>query len=163
MKTIRGMIVPVVVVLALLALTPTGARAQRLHSTLFSGEFTLPFEVQWGAVTLPAGEYSLRYGRLNNGGIYTVAIVGKSQGSPYGWVLPEGANPTSATKNTLICIREGNKGYIRELRLGFIGQSAQFTVPHGVVVRARIVAEGKRSANTQLTEVRIPIAHVPVK
>jgi hypothetical protein len=160
MKTIRGLMIPVVVVLAFLALTATGARGQRFQSTLFSGNFTLPFEAQWGAMTLPAGEYSLRYGRLNDGGVYMVAIVGEAQRSSHGWVLIKGIDPASATKNALVCIRQGNKGIVRALELPAIGKSVSFALPRGAEL---LVHQRNHNTNTQLTEVRIPLERVRAK
>jgi hypothetical protein len=43
----------------------------------YSGKFTLPFEVQWGKATLPAGEYTLR---INAAAPYLAKIYGKDSG-----------------------------------------------------------------------------------
>jgi hypothetical protein len=150
--------------LALFALAATEARAQVFDSTRFAGTFTLPFDAQWGAMALPAGDYSLSYGKPFSGGIYVLVVVGKAEGSPRGMIFIRGHGRTSATKNALVSIREGSKAYFRELRLGAIGESVDFTLPHGVRVRAWVVA-GKRNpnTNTQLTEVGMPVEGVQAK
>lgn len=164
MKAIRNITILFGLSLVLLALGATGARAQVVEHALYSGTFTLPFDAQWGTMILPAGDYSLYYGHLGSGGTYMVEVAGKKLASPHGFVLP---TPTgervSRSENTLICIREGNKSYIRELRMGFIGESARFAIPHGVVVRARIVKQAKHNANAPHAEARLSIVHVPVK
>jgi hypothetical protein len=105
-------------------------------------------------MALPAGDYSLSYGKPFSGGIYVLVVVGKAEGCPRGMIFIRGHSQTSATKNALVYIREGNKAYVRELRLGAIGESVDFTLPRGVRARAWVVA-GKRNPNakTQLTEV----------
>ncbi len=160
MKTIRSFAFLSGLSVALFALVAIGAKGQVLGSSQFTGTFTLPFEAQLGAMTLPAGDYSIRYGRLNNGGIYTVAIVAKAEGGPHGWVLPESADPISATNNALVCIRQGNKGFVSELRIAEIGQSVRFALPHGAELMAKL---RNHNGNTQLAEVRIPIERVLVR
>ncbi len=159
MKTIRRFMVLSGLSMALFALVAIAAKGQVLGSSQFTGTFTLPFEARLGAITLPAGDYSIRYGRLNNGGIYTVAIVAKAGGGPHGWVLPESAEPISATKNALVCIRQGNKRFVSELQMAEIGESVRFALPH----RAELMAKLRNhSGNTQLAEVRIPIERMPI-
>ncbi len=160
MKTIRNFMILVATSLVLLVLAATGAKGQALGSTQFTGTFTLPFEAQLGAMTLPAGDYSIRYGRLNNGGIYTVAITAKAEGGPHGWVLPESADPISATKNALVCVRQGNKITVRALELAEIGESVSFALPHGPELMAKL---RNHNGNIQLAEMRVPVERVPIK
>lgn len=141
MKTIRNMSVLLGLALLVVGLTATKVSAQSLTTTSFTGTFTLPFDVQWGRMNLPAGEYNLYYGHLNGRTPYMVEIAGEADGSPHSLVLTRSQDPISTSENVLVCIREGNNGYVREMKLGAIGQSATFPVPHGVEVRARIVAE----------------------
>jgi hypothetical protein len=86
MKKIRNLMTFGGLFVAVLALGTTGARAQRLYSTQFAGTFTIPFEVQWGTMTLPAGEYTLSYG-IQRSGANLVEIAGKAKGSPHGVIL----------------------------------------------------------------------------
>lgn len=164
MKKIRSLLVSVAALLMLLALVATEAKAQSLFSTQFAGSFSLPFMVQWGTVILPPGEYSLYYGMPGNAGPNVVEIRGEVKGSPHGFILGNGHDQISEKKSVLVCVLEGKRAYVRELRMGAIGESAEFALPHGVKVRAWVVA-GKRNnkGDTQLTEERIPIERVPVK
>jgi hypothetical protein len=164
MKTIRIMTIVMSFSLALFALAATGAKAQVLSTPNFSGTFTLPVQAQWGTVTLPAGGYTLHYGHLPMAGPYAVEIVGEGKGGPHGVILSAGKNSVSATKNSLACIREGDSLIVKALEIPAIGESVSFALPHGVSVRAKIVADKwNHNAKTQLSEVRIPIERVPVK
>lgn len=164
MKTIRNMAILVGVGLALFVSGATSARAQALTTTAFSGTFTLPFEAQWANMTLPAGEYSLSYGHHYPASGYLVEVAGKKPGSPHGVILTRGRSQPSASKNVLICIREGNKGYVRSLELAAIGESAEFALPHGVDVESRLIAKHQNeSGNTRIAEVRITVERVPIK
>ncbi len=109
MKPIRSMAILMGVGLALLASGASRARAQALTTTAFSGTFTLPFEVQWANMTLPAGEYTLNYGHQNSASAYLVEVAGKDKGSPHGVILARGRSTASASGDALVCIRDGNK------------------------------------------------------
>jgi hypothetical protein len=163
MKKILNLVTLAGLSLAFLALGAAGAKAQTVYSTRFVGTFTLPFEAQWGALTLPAGDYTLEYGMQESG--HRLAFVrGTEKGRPYGMILAGPLDQTSETKNALVCVLEGNKGYVRAVELPVIGESARFALPHGVKVEARIL-RGKlnHNAKTQLAETRIRIARVSVK
>lgn len=163
MKTIRNFTILVGLSLMLFALGAVGARAQGLVTTSLTGTFTLPFDAQWGSMILPAGEYTLNYGQLFTTGTKVVAISGKAKGSPHGWIVARTRELASAAKTQLVCIREGDKGYVSELQMAEIGESASFAVPHGVSVRARVLANNPNpNENTQLAEARIRIQRVPV-
>ena len=161
MKTIRSLMTLVGLSVVFLALSAIGARAQQagsLSTTTFSGSFTLPNEAQWGHMTLPAGDYSLYYGRLFAGGVNWVNIVGKAKGSPHGLIVVESNERTSATKDSLICIREGNSLLIRKLELPAIGESVSFAMPHGMEFMAQRQNHGKYT----LAEAPVLIQRVPV-
>ena len=136
MKPIRSMAILMGVGLALLASGASRARAQALTTTAFSGTFTLPFEVQWANMTLPAGEYTLSDGHQNSASAYLVEIAGKDKGSPHGVILARGRSRASASGDALVCIRDGNKGYVWPLELSAIGEAAEFALPHGVEVES---------------------------
>ncbi len=164
MKTIRRLMIPVGVLMMFFALAAARASAQELNSTHFSGTFTLPFEAQWGAMTLPAGDYTLSYGYITAGDVRGVGITGKEEGSPRGWIISVPGGNTEATENYLLIVRNGEGGYVRALELADIGESAQFMMPHGVKVETKIL-NGKAShkTNTQLAEIRIPVKPAPAK
>lgn len=162
MKTIRNFLTLTGLSLALLALGAVGAEAQQarsLSTTVIGGSFTLPFEVQWGAVTLPAGDYTVSYGSMSSGGPYLVEVVGKAKGSPHALILASGENHNAATKSSLICIREGNTGIVRALQLSAIGETVFFAMPHGGKLMAHEQHNGK---NTLLAEAPMLIQRVPV-
>jgi hypothetical protein len=159
MKTIRNVMTLVGLSLAVLALGATGAKAQGLSSTSFGGTFTLPFEAQWGAMTLPAGNYSLSYGQPFPGGTYAVEVVGKTEGSPHGMILVRAGGQVSATKDSLICVREGDSLVVRKLDMPAIGKSVNFALPHGL----RLVAHKQRHGMYTLAEAPMLIQRVPVQ
>jgi hypothetical protein len=164
MKTVRNMTIVMGLALAVFGLAATSANAQTLTTTSFGGTFTLPFEAQWGSMTLPAGDYSLFYGHLNGRGTYLVEVAGKAEGSPHGMVITRGRNQAKTSENVIVCVREENKGYIRGLQIGVIGESATFKIPHGVEVRARIVVENqKHKGNTHLAQASTVVELVPIK
>jgi hypothetical protein len=164
MKTLRNMTIVVGLALVLLGLGATSASAQTLTTTSFGGTFTLPFEAQWGSMTLPAGDYSLFYGHMNGRGAYLVEVAGKGEGGPHGMVIARGRNQAETSENVIVCVREGNKGYIRGLQIGVIGESATFKIPHGVEVRTRIVVENqKHKGNTQIAQASTVVERVPIK
>ena len=160
MKAIRNLTILVGLSVALIALAATGARAQNLALTSFNGTFTLPVDAQWAEMALPAGEYSLSYGQPFKGGINVVTVAGKAEGSPRGMILVKARSQTSASKNALVCAREGHNLIVRALELPAIGESIEFALPHG----ADLVAEQRNdSTNTQLAQAPMLIQRIPVK
>ena len=164
MKTFRNITVLVGLSAVLFALVATGARAQTLALTSFSGTFTLPLDAQWGAMTLPAGDYSLSYGQPFKGGIHAVTVAGEAVGSPHGMILMKARSQTSASKNKLLCVREGNKLYVRTLELASIGESVHFKIPQVVEVRSKVIAKNHSpSGKTRFREVAILVHGAPAK
>jgi hypothetical protein len=113
-------------------------------------------------MTLPAGDYDLYYGYMGRGGIYAVEVANEDTGIHHGWVFPGGIDGVKGEGSFLVCVREGDMGYVRSLQMAEIGESIEFSKPHGVSVETWIMA-GKKAyhTNTVLAEMRIPI--VPVK
>lgn len=162
MKTIRSLMTLVGLSVVFLALSASGARAQQagsLSTTTFRGSFTLPNEAQWGHMTLPAGDYNLYYGRLFDGGVNWVNIVGKAKGSPHGLIVVESNERTSATKDSLICVREGNNLVVRKLELPAIGESVNFAMPRGV----QLMAQSQNHGQYTLAEAPLLIQRLPVQ
>lgn len=162
MKRLRTLIVPISVLAIFFGLAVTGANAQILKVTDIAGKFTLPFEAQWGRMTLPAGNYNLYYGSVTKSGLRVVEVAGEDWGTLHGVVLPMETKNPKGEGNFLVCVFEGNRAFVRSLQMAEIGQSVGFARPHGVSVSAWIMA-GKEShnTNTKLAETRIPV--VPVK
>lgn len=158
MKTIRGLMTLAGLSVMLLALGATGAKGQANYSTHFAGTFTLPFEAQWGRMTLPVGDYTLEYG-LNETGHGLVLVRGTEKGSPYGIILAGPASQTSTAKNAIVCIREGNTLIVRALEMQALGESVHFPLPRGA---KRVVRNnGKHGGYKQLVEVPVLLQRIP--
>jgi hypothetical protein len=162
MKTIRSLMTLAGLSLVIFALGVTGAQAQQAPSlsiTHFGGTFTLPLEAQWGRMTLPAGQYSLYYGSVQDGSASMVEVAGKAKGAPHGLIPVAGKDDASAATSALVCVREGSTLIVRTLEMSAIGTSAQFSMPNG----ARLVAQNaKHNGYTQLAEAPSLIERVPV-
>lgn len=162
MKKIRGLLVSVAALLMLAGLAATGLKAQSLFSTHFAGEFSLPFMAQWGSVILPPGDYNMYYGKLSNAGAMVVEVRGQGM-LPGGIILVEGRNGAKGAENSIVCVLEGNKAYVRGLELPAIGESAEFAKPHGVEVESWIVEETHGGNGTaQSAENRMSVLTVPI-
>lgn len=83
MKAIRNLMTLAGFSLVLFALGAPGARGQIANPAQFAGTFTLPIDAQWGAVTLPAGNYTLRYGTQGKGNHRLVIVRGEVPGFGY--------------------------------------------------------------------------------
>ncbi len=158
MKTIRGLTTLAGLSLMLLALGATGAKGQGSNSTRFAGTFTLPFEAQWGKMTLPAGDYTLQYD-MNEIGHGLVVVRGTAKGSPYGSIIAGPLGETSAKQNAIICVRNGNALIVRSLEMPAIGESVLFRMPRGAKLAAH---NGQRGGYTQLAEGPMLIERIPL-
>jgi hypothetical protein len=159
MKNIRNLVTLAGLTALFFALGTAGARAQSLSSTQFAGDFTLPFEVQWGRTILPVGEYSLYYGRTQASSSMMVEVRGKEDGSPHVFILPVGTERPSTAKDALVLVREGNAGIVRTLELSAIGTSVEFAPPPNTTLMAR---NGQHKKYTQLAEGPMLIQRIPV-
>lgn len=165
MKTIRNIAIVAGVSLALFALGSTEARCQAITSTSFAGTFTLPVETHWGAITLPAGDYHLRYGSAFSSS-YLVTVADKTEQRVLGMFLAGSRNDVKAAENGLNCIREGDMLYVRALEMPAIGESVHFKIPHGVEVRSTVgPIENARNqgGKNHFVQVAIRIDRAPVK
>jgi len=158
MKTVRRLTTMLGLTLVLIALGAISARGQFLDSTQFVGTFTLPISAQWGTTTLPAGNYTLRYGTIHAAGGF-VEVRGTEKGSRHVVIRVEGVGQSSATKTALVCIRDGAALFIRSLEMPGIGETATFALPQGARLAAHLRNGG---TNTQLVEAPILIQRVPV-
>lgn len=148
-KTIRTLMTLAGLCMALVALGATGANAAVISFPQFTGSFTLPTQAQWGAMTLPAGHYSLYYGRAFDGGTNAVEVVNKADGSVHGIVLVEARNDTSAHSNALVYTREGKVAIVRALDLPALGESLSFALPPSAQLMASLQ---NHKSNTPLKE-----------
>ena len=159
MKTIRNLMTVAGLSALFLALGAAGARAQSIANPNLAGRFNLPFEAQWGNTTLPVGEYSLYYGRLLNGGIQMVEIVGKDKGSPHVFIFPMGTDTPSTTENALVLVRQGSAGIVSSLDLPAIGTSVDFALPRNANFLAR---NGQHIKYAQLAEGPMLVQRIPI-
>ncbi len=153
MKKIRSFMTMAGLSLVVLTLGVAGANAQNLSRTLFHGSINLPAQTQWGSTTLPAGQYNVFYGPLYEGGVNVVEIISKERKGPQTFVLSKGQEPTSAQKNSLICVHNGKSLVVRQLEMATIGQSVDFTMPRHMELTARKQTHGKYTAANEQTQV----------
>jgi hypothetical protein len=158
MKTIRSLTTNLGLSLALFALAAIGAKAETLDSIQFVGTFTLPFAAQWGKTTLPAGDYDLRYGTLNNG-VGFAEVHGAAKGSPHIVIPAKPANQKAAGKNAIVCIRYGGVVIVRSLEMSAIGETVNFMLPPGPKLTAH---RRNGRAGTQIAEAPMLIQRIPV-
>jgi hypothetical protein len=158
MKTIRSLTTILGLSLALFALGAIGARGQALDFAQFVGKFTLPIAAQWAGISLPAGDYTLRYATLKGGPAF-VEVQGTAKVSPHVVIHVSGSDQTSARKNALVCIRTGDSLIIRAVEMPAIGEAVTFALPRGAKLTAH---HGGNSTNTQLAEARMLIQRVAI-
>lgn len=90
-----------------------------------AGRFTLPFEAQWGAATLPAGTYS-----------FTVEGIGREAkvrvlhgAETVAYMLNQGFDMTPSRSVSLTIARNNEGKFVRDLSLPEIGQIFHFAPP----------------------------------
>ena len=158
MKTIRRLTTVLGLSLALVALGAVGARGQTLDTTQLVGTFTLPISAQWGTATLPAGDYTLRYGTIYAAGGF-VEVRGLAKGGPHDVIRVDGIGQSSASTSALVCIRDGATLIVRAIEMPSIGEAGSFALPRG----AKLVGNQRNhNGHTQLAEAPMLIQRVPV-
>jgi hypothetical protein len=159
MKNIKSWMIFAGFSVAILAMSGTRARAQLITYPEFAGSFTLPVQARWGALTLPPGNYGLYYGEPFKGGLKVVEVVNKADGSARGVVLIRGLSQTSASTNELVCTREGNMDFVRDLDLPVLGESIQFGLPYNMKL---IASQQDHNATKPVAELHGLIQRLPV-
>ncbi len=90
------------------------------------GQFTLPFDAQWGRATLPAGDYTFT---INSTGSPVIAMIGQSDRN-VGLVMAQSTSTSDATKaSELIVTRNGGHARIRVLHLAELGTDLYYAAP----------------------------------
>lgn len=158
MKSIRNIMTLAGLSLVLFALSTTGAKAQDIALPSFGGNFTLPVAAQWGGMTLPAGEYTLRYGQAFSGGTYAVAVTSKADRTTRMALVKANTDP-STKKDALVCVRDGDALVVRALEMPAIGTAALFALPHGEKLMAH---NRNHKGYSQLAEAPMLIEQIPV-
>jgi hypothetical protein len=104
----------------LIAVLAFGILAPALQAQVAAaGKFKLPFDAQWGRITMPTGDYTFVVEHASLGG--KIAVY--RDGQVIGRVLPQMFNDTETqSKNpVLVCLRHDGDVTIRALRLPGIG------------------------------------------
>jgi hypothetical protein len=93
------------------------------------GEFTLPVEVHWGEVVLPAGAYSISTNTHSS----TPMMCVYKQGSPMvGYFIPavaQEAIPTSSQKTELVLGEKDGMVYVKALQMKGDGMEFHYAAP----------------------------------
>ena len=104
----------------------------RAQST-YRGTFTLPFEVQWGAATLPAGDYTLTLESANAGArLLYVRGEGKTAIIQSGWVDTE----ELSAQSQLTVTTTGGRRVITAFEAGQLGLNFGYAVPKAKMAQA---------------------------
>ena len=110
------------------------------------GKFTLPFEAQWGEVTLPAGDYAFTLHSTALGSRIVTVVQGQRK---VAMVMAQGrSHGDSAKASALIVTRSGGRARIHALHLAELGDFF-YGAPK---------AEGLQMASTPQLIQRIPIS-----
>ena len=158
MKTVRRLATLVGLFVAVFALGASGGKGQVVQSLRLYGTFTLPLTTHWEGLTLPPGDYAMRYG-TREAGIGFVEVINKNGGRHSRVVIPREPSDASGNKNALVCIREGDTLVVRKLEMPTIGESVSFRVPRGT----QLMAHAKKTGTSiQIAQGPKLIQQVPI-
>jgi hypothetical protein len=91
-----------------------------------SGKFTLPREVRWGAVTLPAGPYSYSVERHTA----ETVLLRSSTGGPSVIVMASSVSTVDAPETSrLVLQQQGGEWFVAAMVLSGDGEELHFTPP----------------------------------
>jgi hypothetical protein len=93
------------------------------------GHFVLPYDVQWGTVALPAGDYTFAIDHLTPNGTIVLYRGTQAAGIVRAQDL-EGA-PNQVKSGELLCVRHDGKATVRALALPEAG-TFYFALPKGM-------------------------------
>jgi hypothetical protein len=118
----------------------------RAQEPTCEGKFTLPFEAQWGSVTLPAGGYAFT---LNSTAVGSRVVTVVRDQQKVAIVMAQGRSKSDSTKaSALIVTRSGGRARIDALHLAEVGDFF-YVAPK---------AEGLQTASTPQFIQRIPVS-----
>jgi len=120
--------------IALVAALGFGTVAVRLSARpAAGGSFKLPFDAQWGIVTLPTGNYTFAVDHITSTG----AIVVYREGRPVGIVRSQvlDSNQNQGKTAQLLCVRHEGKFSVRALKMPEVG-TFYFPLPKDLTVMA---------------------------
>jgi hypothetical protein len=119
----------------------TSASAQ----SAFKGSFTLPNDVRWASVEMPAGDYTFS---LKSGGLPAQISVQGPKGSAF--VLTSVTDKRhSGESSTMTIERHGNTRFVRDLYLADLGVHLIYSVP-SIPKNERMLAQGPASTEQVL-------------
>ena len=95
------------VVFALISVA--GASAQ---TGVFSGKFTLPYQVRWGDAMLPAGDYSIRFSS-----IHSPATIHSMDGKVSAYVFTARSQDSEKGPSSLTIVTRGNERRVASMNL----------------------------------------------
>jgi len=96
-----------------LALLASCIAAGPANAGQITGKFTLPFEAQWGGVTLAAGNYSFT---LDNASAMGMLHLVQGQKN-IAMITNQGYNPKASERSALVVVQDCGTTSISELRL----------------------------------------------
>lgn len=99
-------------------LIAVGAKAQFGGPSIFTGKFTLPYEVHWGTSVLPPGAYS-----ISMESVQKAAIVRSANGKANMFVrVPIVGDSEKGTATCLTIVHRGNERRVQGLNLPELGK-----------------------------------------
>ena len=117
------------------------------------GKFTLPFEAQWGPVSLPAGDYAFTLDSTAMGSRVVTVVQGQRK---VAMVMAQGrSHGDSAKASALIVTRSGGRARIQALHLDELGdffysapkaEGLQMASAPQLIQRIPVFANGKQQA-----------------
>lgn len=115
---------------------------------LFRGNFTLPYEVRWGKVTLPAGDYFFMVSSANPRHLVTV------RGEKQSWIIvPAAASTCRSCEDSALIVRPWEEGpTIFALRLAKVGGGRS-----GVHIYFGSRKAGEEAVRASRDDQRIPV------
>lgn len=95
------------------------------------GSFKLPFDAQWGTVSLKTGDYTFAVDHITSNGSIAVYRGNQAVGIVRSQVL-DGSEDRDQ-KSELLCVRHNGKATVRALRMAQVG-TFYFALPRDVTV-----------------------------
>jgi hypothetical protein len=115
---------------ALVAVIAFGVIAANLQARPATrGHFVLPYDVQWGKVALPAGDYTFAVDHLTSNGAILLYRGTQAAGIIHSQTLDNEQNQSKAGQ--LLCVRHDGRVTVRALALPEVG-TFYFALPKGM-------------------------------
>ena len=112
---------------AVLALVTSCMGASLANAQTAEGKFNLPFEVRWGQVVLPPGNYTFTVN--SSGGFPANSVLVRGEDLKGRIIVSSAHDDSFSGKNELIVERQGEGGTVRTLRLADVGLVLYYPAP----------------------------------